>query len=96
LFFSTKNKQAMIRQIFTGELWTKLKMARLKMGGYDKPLPCLTIEDVFYRLPAGCSWKCLSVSLVSGMQFIKRFNKWSRKEKLMNILVMGRICRYPV
>jgi len=75
----------MPRQMFTDELWTKLKMVMLKMGIYDKPLLRLTIEAIFYRLRVGCPWRDLPSAFGSWNAIYKRFNEWSRKEKLMNI-----------
>ena len=75
----------MPRQMFTDDLWTKLKMVLLKMGIYDKPLLRLTIEGIFYRLRVGCPWRDLPSVFGSWNAIYKRFNEWSRKEKLMNI-----------
>ena len=82
----------MPRQMFTDELWEKLKVVMLKEGIYDKPLLRLTIEGIFYRLRAGCPWRDLPSAFGSWNAIYKRFNEWSRKEKLMNIfnaLVVG-------
>ena len=75
----------MPRQIFTDELWTKLKMVMLKMGIYDKPLLRLTIEGIFYRLRVGCPWRDLPSVFGHWNAIYKRLNEWSRKEKRMNI-----------
>jgi transposase len=75
----------MPRQMFTDELWEKLKVVMLKEGIYDKPLLRLTIEGIFYRLRAGCPWRDLPSAFGSWNAIYKRFNEWSRKEKLMNI-----------
>jgi len=75
----------MPRQLFTDELWSKLKMIMLKMGIYDKPCLRQTIEGIFYRLRAGCPWRDLPGALGNRNAVYKRFNEWSRKEKLMGI-----------
>ena len=75
----------MPRQMFTDELWTKLKMIMLKMGIYDKPFLRHTTEGFFYRLRVGCPWRDLPTVFGNWNAIYKRFNEWSRKEKLMNI-----------
>jgi transposase len=75
----------MPRQMFTNELWEKLKVVMLKMGIYDKPLLRQTIEGIFYRLRAGCPWRDLPDAFGNWNAIYKRFNEWSRKEKLMAI-----------
>lgn len=75
----------MPRKIFTDELWTKLKAIMLKNSIYDKPLLRQTIEGIFYRLRAGCPWRDLPDAFGNWNAIYKRFNEWSRKEKLMDI-----------
>ena len=58
----------MPRQIFTDELWGKLKKIMLKMGIYDKPFLRQTIEGIFYRLRV-VPGAIYQVSLVIGMLF---------------------------
>ena len=75
----------MPRQIFTDELWGKLKKIMLKMGIYDKPFLRQTIEGIFYRLRVGCPWRDLPSVFGNWNAVYKRFNEWSRQEKLMGI-----------
>lgn len=75
----------MPRQIFTDELWTKLKAILLKMRIYDKPHLRLTLEGIFYRLRVGCPWRDLPEVFGNWNAIYKRFNEGSRKEKLMGI-----------
>jgi transposase len=69
--------------MFTNELWVKLKVFMLKIGIYDKPLLRQTIEGIFYRLRVGCPWRDLPAFFGNWNAIYKRFNDWSRKEKLM-------------
>ena len=75
----------MPRQMFTDELWLKLKAIMLKIGIYDKPKLRQTIEGIFYRLRVGCPWRDLPDIFGNWNAIYKRFNEWSRDKKLMNI-----------
>ncbi|WP_198243554.1 MULTISPECIES: IS5 family transposase [Bacteria] len=75
----------MPRQMLTDELWEKLKIIMLKMGIYDKPCLRKTVEGIFYRLRVGCPWRDLPTAFGNWNAVYKRFNDWSRKEKLMGI-----------
>lgn len=75
----------MPRQMFTDKLWEKLKKIMLKLGIYDKPFLRQTIEGIFYRLRVGCPWRDLPSAFGNWNAVYKRFNEWSRKEKLMDI-----------
>ena len=57
----------------------------LNIGIYDKPLLRQTIEGIFYRLRVGCPWRDLPDVFGKWNAIYKRFNEWSRKEKLINI-----------
>ncbi len=57
----------------------------LKMGIYDKPCLRKTVEGIFYRLRVGCPWRDLPTAFGNWNAVYKRFNDWSRKEKLMGI-----------
>ncbi len=72
--------------MLTDELWEKLKIIMLKMGIYDKPCLRKTVEGIFYRLRVGCPWRDLPTAFGNWNAVYKRFNDWSRKEKLMGIL----------
>ena len=69
--------------MFTDELWEKLKKIMLKLRIYDKPFLRQTIEGIFYRLRVGCPWRDLPSAFGNWNAVYKRFNEWSRKEKLM-------------
>ncbi len=71
--------------MFTDELWEKLKKIMLKLGIYDKPMLRQTLEGIFYRLRVGCPWRDLPSAFGNWNAVYKRFNEWSRKEKLMTI-----------
>ncbi len=71
--------------MLTDELWEKLKIIMLKMGIYDKPCLRKTVEGIFYRLRVGCPWRDLPTAFGNWNAVYKRFNDWSRKEKLMGI-----------
>ena len=75
----------MPRQMFTDELWLKLKTVMLNLGIYDKPLLRQTIEGIFYRLRVGCPWRDLPDTFGKWNAIYKRFNEWSRNEKLITI-----------
>ena len=75
----------MPRQMFTDDLWLKLKAIMLKIGIYDKPKLRQTIEGIFYRLRVGCPWRDLPDIFGNWNAIYKRFNEWSRDKKLMNI-----------
>lgn len=57
----------------------------LESGIYDKPLLRLTTEGIFYRLRVGCPWRDLPENFGHWNAIYKRFNEWSRGEKLMTI-----------
>lgn len=59
----------MPRQMFTDELWVKLKVFMLKIGIYDKPLLRQTSEGIFYRLRVGVLGETCRLSLAIGMLF---------------------------
>ena len=75
----------MPREMFTDELWGKLKKIVLTVGIYDKPFLRQTIEGIFYRLRVGCPWRDLPTAFGNWNAIYKRFNEWSRKEKLRGI-----------
>ena len=83
--FLTKNKQTMSRQMFTDDLWLKLKGIMMTVGIYNKPFLRQTLEGIFYRLRVGCPWRDLPDIFGNWNAVYKRFNEWSRKGKLMNI-----------
>jgi len=77
----------MPREMFTDELWLKLKTVMLDLGIYGKPLLCQTIEGIFYRLRVGCPWRDLPDTFDKWNAIYKRFNEWSRNEKLITLVI---------
>ena len=75
----------MPRYLFTDEHWEKFKMVMLEVGIYDKPKLRQTVEGIFYRLRVGAPWRDLPEAFGNWNAVYKRFNEWSRKEKLMAI-----------
>ena len=73
----------MPRSMLTDKHWSKLKAIMLEMGIYDKPRLRLTVEGIFYRLRVGCPWRDLPTSFGNWNAVYKRFNEWSRQEKLL-------------
>jgi transposase len=71
--------------MFTDDLWLKLKSIMMAVGIYNKPFLRQTLEGIFYRLRVGCPWRDLPDIFGNWNAVYKRFNEWSRKEKLMNI-----------
>jgi len=75
----------MPRYLLTNEQWDKFKIAMLEVGIYDKPQLRQTVEGIFYRLRVGAPWRDLPEAFGNWNAVYKRFNEWSRKEKLMAI-----------
>ena len=75
----------MPRKMLTDDFWLKLKPILLKMKIYNKPHLQQTLEGIFYRLRVGCPWRDLPSHFGHWNAIYKRFNAWSRHEKLMNI-----------
>lgn len=75
----------MPRQMFTDDLWLKLKAIMMAVGIYNKPFLRQTLEGIFYRLRVGCPWRGLPDIFGNWNAAYKRFNEWFRKGKLMNI-----------
>jgi transposase len=71
--------------MLTDEFWLKLRAILLETGIYDKPSLRLTMEGIFYHLRVGCPWRDLPESFGNWNAIYKRFNEWSRQEKLTNI-----------
>ena len=55
------------------------------MGIYDKSCLRQTIEGIFYRLRVGSLARSTQCFEYNWNAVYKRFNEWSRKEKLMGI-----------
>jgi transposase len=72
--------------MLTDELWAKLSLLILNHGIYDKPSLRLSVEGILYRLRIGCPWRDLPREQFGDWNKIyKRFNDWSRGDKLMMI-----------
>jgi transposase len=67
------------------ELWSKLAPIMLNHGIYDKHSLRLTTEAILYRLRVGCPWRDLPREFGNWNRIYKRFNDWSRSDKLMTI-----------
>ena len=67
------------------EHWGKLKPIMLDSGVYDKPNLRSTIEAILYRLKVGCPWRYLPEQYGKWNSIYKRFNEWSKQEKIMSI-----------
>jgi transposase len=72
----------MPRTLLTDEYWTKLKPILHDCRIYDKPDLRLTIEGILYKLRTGCTWRDVPKEFGSWNAIFKRFNDWSRTEKL--------------
>ena len=75
----------MPRYLLTDERWSKLKAMMLKMNIYNKPTLRQTTEGILYRIRVGCPWRDLPVDFGAWNAIYKRFNEWSRSEKLIQI-----------
>lgn len=73
----------MPRQMLTDEYWEKLKTVMLGLGVYAKPQLRQTVEGILYRLRVGCPWRDLPEFFGSWNAVYKRFNDWSKNEKLV-------------
>ena len=71
--------------MLTDKYWSKLKAIMLEIGIYDKPKLRLTVEGIFYRLRVGCPWRDLPAFFGNWNAVYKRFNEWSRQEKLLKV-----------
>jgi transposase len=74
------------RPMLTNELWAKLSPIIFNHGIYDKPSLRITVEGILYRFRIGCPWRDLPREQYGDWNKIyKRFNDWSRGDKLMMI-----------
>ena len=60
---------------------------------YDKPGLRLTVEGMLYRIRMGCPWRDIPSEFGNWNSIFKRFNEWSRSEKLF--LVFKILARDP-
>ncbi len=75
----------MNRLMLTDELWSKLKTIMLEHGIYDKPDLRMMVEGMLYRMRVGCPWRDLPFIFGLWNSVYQKFNRWSSKNKLMNI-----------
>lgn len=66
----------------TDEFWSKLHPVLLSNGIYDKSSLRLTVEGILHRLKTGCQWRELPFYYGKWGSIYKRFNEWSKKEKV--------------
>ena len=52
---------------------------------YDKPNLRLMVEAMLYRMRVGCPWRVLPADFECWNSIYQQFNRWSSKNKLMNI-----------
>jgi transposase len=52
---------------------------------YDKPELRLTVEGILFRMRVGCPWRDLPPEFGNWNKIFKRFNDWSRNEKLFAV-----------
>ena len=75
----------MLRLMLDNELWSKLRIIMLQNGVYDKPYLRKTVEGVLYRMRVGCPWRDLPAEFGKWNSVYKRFNYWSKHDKLMRV-----------
>lgn len=83
----------MPRLMLTEEQWSKLKVILQDARIYDKPRLRLTVEGMLYRMRTGCPWRDLPREFGNWNSIFKRFNDWSRSEKLF--LIFKLLARDP-
>lgn len=72
----------MPRTMLTDEYWSKLEPILLDCRIYRKPDLRLTLEGILYKLKSGCAWRDVPSFFGKWNSIYKRFNEWSRAEKL--------------
>ena len=75
----------MIRLMLTDELWSKLRIIMLQHEIYDKPKLRKTVEGILYRMRTGLPWRDLPSFFGVWISIYQQFNRWSSKNKLINI-----------
>lgn len=75
----------MARLMLNDELWSKLKEILLQQRIYDKPNLRTMVEAMLYRMRVGCPWRDLPADFGCWNSIYQQFNRWSSKNKLMNI-----------
>lgn len=75
----------MVRLMLTDELWSKLRTIMRLNGVYDKSNLRQTVEAILYRMRVGCPWRDLPRYFGKWDAIYKRFNCWSKNNKLIKI-----------
>jgi transposase len=75
----------MPRRMLTDEYWSKLHSIMLQKKIYNKPSLRDTVEGILYRLRVGCPWRDVPSAFGKWASIYKRFNEWSRCNKVFNI-----------
>ena len=75
----------MARLMLTDELWSKLRVIMRQHGIYDKSNLRMIVEGILYRMRVGCPWRDLPPIFGFWNSIYQQFNRWSAKEKLINI-----------
>lgn len=75
----------MVRLMLSDELWSKLRTIMRQNGVYDKSHLRLTVEAILYRMRVGCPWRDLPLYFGKWNSIYKKFNYWSKNNKLMNV-----------
>ena len=75
----------MVRLMLTDERWSKLRTIMRQHGIYDKSNHRMIVEGILYRMRVGCPWRDLPPIFGFWNSIYQQFNRWSAKEKLINI-----------
>ena len=75
----------MLRLMLSDEHWSKLSTIMKEHGIYHKPNLRMIVEGILYRMRVGCPWGDLPSKFGSWNSVYQQFNRWSSKNKLMNI-----------
>ena len=75
----------MPRLILTDIYWKRLQPILIDQGIYNKANLRDTVEGILYRLRTGCPWRDLPKYFGHWHRIFKRFNDWSKSEKLVKI-----------
>lgn len=75
----------MLRLMLTDEHWSKLRTIMREHGIYDKPNLRKTVEGILYRMRTGLPWRDLPSFFGIWISIYQQFNRWSLKNKLMDI-----------
>jgi transposase len=71
--------------MLTNELWSKLRAIMRQHGIYDKRNLRMMVEGMLYRMRVGCPWRDLPSKFGCWNTIYQKFNRWSAKNKLINI-----------